>query len=78
MSEVPAIMNEMLQDLKNADVTSAVFLKNGIRLIGKIIKVDPEAILMTGPTKRGLAVARDTIATVQEFSQSTHHDRRQN
>lgn len=72
MSEVPVIMNEMFKNLMEANVTAAVFLKNGIRLIGKIQKVDPEAIQMTGPTKFGLAVDRDSIATVQEFSQSPH------
>jgi predicted hydrocarbon binding protein len=72
MSEDPVIMNEMFENLKDADVTAAVFLKGGIRLIGKILKIDPEAILMTGPTKFGLAVARESVATVQEFSQSQY------
>lgn len=76
MSETPVIMNEMFQKLKDTSVTAAVFLKNGIRLIGKIKQIDPEAVLMTGPTPHGLAVARDSIATVQEFS-NNNHDRSQ-
>jgi len=71
MFDTPVILNETFQSLKDADATAAVFLKNGIRLIGKIRKIDPEAILMSGPTTIGLAVTRDTIATVQEFSTNT-------
>ncbi len=69
-------MDAMFQKLKEADLMAAVFLKNGIRLIGKVVQIDPEAILMTGPTKLGLAVSRETIATVQEFSQNPHHEER--
>lgn len=76
MSEVPVIMDEMFENLMSTNVTAAVFLKNGIRLIGKIQKIDPKAILMTGPTKFGLAVDRDAIATAQEFSQNLNNDRR--
>lgn len=71
------IMDEMLQTLKNANVKAAVFLKNGIRLIGEIKQIDSEAILMSGPTRLGLAVMRDSIATVQEFSESERHNRSQ-
>lgn len=67
MSDNPFIKNEMFQALMDTGATAAVFLKNGIRLIGKIKKFDSEAVLMTGQTPIGLAVDRDAIATVGEF-----------
>jgi RNA chaperone Hfq len=69
-------MDEMFENLKTSNATAAVFLKNGVRLTGKIIKIDKESILMTSQSKFGLAVARDSIATAQEYSQNSHHERR--
>lgn len=70
-NEQAFLWNEMFQKLRDSGATAAVFLKNGIRLIGKVLKFDKEAVLMTSPTSTvGLTVARDSIATAGEFSQN--------
>jgi sRNA-binding regulator protein Hfq len=71
MSEnnLPFVQSEMFQKLLDAGATAAVFLKNGIRLVGKIKQFDSKDVFMTSiNSPLGLAVARDAIATVGEFN----------
>lgn len=76
-NQQPFIRNEMFQTLRDTGATAAVFLKNGIRLIGKIKDFDSEDILITGQTPMGLAVAREAIATVGEFKPNDQRQEQQ-
>jgi sRNA-binding regulator protein Hfq len=65
----------MLQKLQDNGTVSAVFLKNGIRLIGKIIRFDSEDIHITSPSDQlGMSVSRDAIATIGAYHQTANKE----
>lgn len=66
-------MDELLDSVRKNDGQAAIYLKNGIRIVGKIIRYDESDLLVSSASSgsAGLAINRSAVATVQPYSQQS-------
>lgn len=75
-----SIMDEMLNRLKVTSTPAALYLKNGIKLIGKVLRYDEDFVLFTlernVPDDWGMVIDRAALSSVQRHIDKPREPRR--
>ena len=59
-------MNERLQAAQATQETVAIYLANGVKLVGKVERFDDESIQLTSNIEGGVTVERRSVSAVQK------------
>ncbi len=72
-TNLPSLMDTALTGFQESGKDAALYLKNGIKLTGKIVKFDNTSILMSADDSEGITIDRTAVSSVQKVGLNPKH-----
>lgn len=69
----PTLRQTKLQQYKTGKDLSAIYLKNGIKIIGKVVDFDEEVILIDKGTEGDMMINMSAYATIRRATPEDHN-----